>query len=40
MGGKCGICGDGYGDSPRQHEAPGGEFANGIIVRKYKPGNF
>ena len=36
--GKCGICGDPYGASPRNHEAPGGRYANGIIVREYKIG--
>ena len=34
--GKCGICGDPYGDYPRQHESPGGIFATGIIVKTYK----
>ncbi len=38
MGGKCGICGDAFDDNPRQHEAPGGMFANVIIVRSYKTG--
>ena len=38
MGGKCGICGDPWGDSPREHEAPGGRYANGIIAQTYKPG--
>ena len=37
-GGKCGICGDAYGDLPRQHEAPNGRYANGIIVQNYNPG--
>lgn len=37
MGGKCGICGDPWDADPRQHEA-GGRFANGIIVRTYRPG--
>jgi len=37
-GGKCGICGDNYADpKPRDHEN-GGMFANGIIVRRYAPG--
>lgn len=35
-GGRCGICGDAFDASPREHEAPGGVFANGIITRKYK----
>jgi len=38
MGGKCGICGDPADAWPRQHEAPGGRFANGLITRQYKPG--
>merc|ERR1712001_85385 len=37
-GGKCGVCGDPYGASPRNHEAPGGRYANGIIVREYRVG--
>ena len=36
MGGKCGVCGDPWDASPRQHEAPGGMFANGNIVASYK----
>lgn len=35
-GGKCGICGDPWHDYPRQHEAPGGLYANGIITKTYK----
>ena len=38
MNGECGICGDAFGDLPRQHEAPNGRYANGIIVQNYKPG--
>ncbi len=38
LGGKCGICGDPWDAEPRQHEAPGGAFANGIIAREYRPG--
>ena len=38
LGGRCGICGDPADAWPRQHEAPGGRFANGIITRQYKPG--
>ena len=38
QGGKCGICGDAWGDNPRQHEAPGGKYANGIITRTYTSG--
>jgi len=38
IGGKCGICGDAWDASPREHEAPGGKYANGIIVRTYQPG--
>jgi hypothetical protein len=40
MGGKCGICGDPYDASPREHEAPGGKYANGIIVKKYTAGTY
>ena len=39
MGGKCGICGDAFDDLPKQHEAPNGRYANGIIVQNYKPGD-
>merc|ERR1711962_1034537 len=35
--GKCGICGDPF-DGPKPHEAPGGQYANGNIVRTYKQG--
>ena len=35
---RCGICGDAYDAQPRQHEAPGGMYANGIITRGYTPG--
>ena len=34
-GGKCGICGDAWGDMPRAHEAPGGIYATGIIGKSY-----
>jgi len=37
LGGKCGICGDPY-NGPKPHEAPGGKYANGIIVDTYQPG--
>ena len=37
-GGRCGICGDPADARPRQHEAPGGRFANGVITRQYRPG--
>ena len=36
--GKCGICGDPYDARPREHEAPDGKYANGIIVKTYKAG--
>ena len=39
IGGKCGVCGDPWDAETRQHEAPGGRFANGIIVREYQPGD-
>ncbi|XP_045212254.2 uncharacterized protein LOC123563489 isoform X2 [Mercenaria mercenaria] len=35
-GGKCGVCGDPW-NGPRPNEPPG-KYANGIIVRKYSPG--
>ena len=35
---RCGICGDAWDARPRQHEAPGGVFANGIITRNYLSG--
>lgn len=38
MGRKCGICGDAYDDPVREHEAPHGRYANGIIVRQYHEG--
>ena len=38
MNGKCGICGDSYDLLKREHEAPGGKYANGIIVRDYYSG--
>lgn len=38
QGGKCGICGDPWLDSPKAHEAPGGMYANGIITRTYNAG--
>ena len=36
--GRCGICGDPWDAAVRQHEAPGGKFATGVIVREYQPG--
>lgn len=36
-GGKCGVCGDSF-TGPRDNEAPHGEFANGVIVKKYEVG--
>merc|ERR1712002_1216250 len=39
MGGKCGICGDPF-DGPWPHEAPGGMYANGIIVDTYQQGSW
>merc|ERR1719270_1779 len=35
MGGKCGICGDAYDAPIRDHEAPNGKYANGIIAAEY-----
>merc|ERR1719361_3087401 len=37
-GGKCGVCGDSYDAEVKEHEAPGGKYANGVIVRQYRPG--
>ena len=36
--GRCGICGDPWDAEVRQHEAPGGKFATGVVVREYQPG--
>ena len=37
-GGKCGVCGDDWGEErPRLHEA-GGKFGNGIIGRRFVVG--
>ncbi|XP_076029941.1 uncharacterized protein LOC143018462 [Oratosquilla oratoria] len=36
-GGKCGICGDPWEESPREHEA-GGKYATGTIVETYQEG--
>lgn len=36
--GSCGVCGDAFDEpEPRTHEV-GGIYANGIVVRSYKPG--
>ena len=35
---RCGICGDPWDARPREHEAPGGMFATGVITRNYSPG--
>ena len=35
---RCGICGDPWDASMRDHEAPGGKYANGIITRTFSPG--
>lgn len=37
QGGKCGICGDAWDQSPRAHEV-GGLYATGLIVRHYQEG--
>ena len=39
MKGKCGICGDAYDAKVKEHEAPEGKYANGIIVREYQAGD-
>merc|ERR1712126_436536 len=36
--GRCGICGDRADFALREHEAPGGKYANGIIVKDYAVG--
>ena len=35
--GKCGVCGDAANLEPKPHE-PGGDYANGIISKRYVPG--
>ena len=35
---RCGICGDPWDARVREHEAPGGKFATGVITRNYSPG--
>ncbi|KAG0729547.1 hypothetical protein GWK47_030073 [Chionoecetes opilio] len=37
-GGKCGVCGDGWEENPRPHEAPGGLYATGTLTRQYNQG--
>lgn len=34
------MCGDPWSASPREHEAPGGKFATGQIVRRYSAGSW
>ena len=36
--GRCGVCGDPYDEMIKPHEAPGGIFATGTIVRNYIQG--
>ncbi|KAK2720990.1 hypothetical protein QYM36_004768, partial [Artemia franciscana] len=36
--GKCGICGDPFDENIKPHEAPGGIYATGTIVRTYAEG--
>lgn len=37
-GGKCGVCGDPWNETqPRAHEI-GGYYANGLLGRRYTPG--
>ena len=38
--GRCGICGDPWNQQTRAHEAPGGIYATGIIVKTYKQGSY
>ena len=35
---RCGICGDPWDARIREHEAPGGKYATGVITRNYSPG--
>ena len=35
---RCGLCGDSWDAEVKDHEAPGGKYANGVIVRQYRPG--
>ena len=38
QGGKCGVCGDGFGiTEPRPHE-DGGKYGKGIIASQFQPG--
>ena len=37
--GKCGICGDPYDAAIKDHEAPDGKYANGIIVKEFQAGD-
>ena len=38
QGGKCGVCGDGFGEAqPRPHE-DGGKYGLGIVSKRYAPG--
>lgn len=36
--GRCGVCGDPFDEMIKPHEAPGGLFATGTIVRNYTQG--
>jgi len=37
-GGRCGLCGDAWNAEVQEHEAPGGKYATGTIVREYTLG--
>ena len=37
-GGRCGVCGDAWDAEVKEHEAPGGKYATGTIVREYTTG--
>ena len=36
--GRCGVCGDPFDEMIKPHEAPGGLYATGTIVRNYTQG--
>ncbi|XP_060063172.1 uncharacterized protein LOC132543673 [Ylistrum balloti] len=39
LGGKCGLCGDPYDQSPPRENEAGGKYAKGIISRRYRKGS-
>ena len=36
--GKCGVCGDPWNESPPRRHENGGVFGNGVLGRRYSPG--